>query len=142
MQHSLVMMQISGVALCCYPVGLQNLGNIYWLALCALGSVFGILTLCYNKIGNFSVFPDIKKHAILITNGPYHFIRHPMYTSLILMMCGIALYNFHWLNAVGVSLVVIAVINKANIEEKLLLLRFTEYESYQQKSHRFIPFLY
>jgi len=79
---------------------------------------------------------------MLITNGPYQFIRHPMYTSLIVMMCGIALYNYHWLNAVGVMFVVFAVINKANIEEKLLLMKFREYAHYQQISDRFIPYLY
>lgn len=135
-------MQMGGIAICCYPVGLQNSGSIYWLALCALGTILGVLTLCYNKIGNFSVYPEIKSKAILITIGPYQYIRHPMYTSLIIMMCGIALYNYHWLNAVGVILVLIAVINKANIEENLLLIRFTDYEDYQRKSHRFLPFMY
>lgn len=135
-------MQMSGIAICCYPVGLQNSGNIYWLFFCALGAILGVLTLCYNKIGNFSVYPEIKSKAMLITIGPYRYIRHPMYTSLIVMMCGIALYNYHWLNAVGVILVFIAVINKANIEEKLLLIRFTDYEAYQRKSHKFIPYFY
>lgn len=135
-------MQMSGIAICCYPVGLQNSGSIYWLLCCALGAILGVLTLCYNKIGNFSVYPEIKSKAMLITIGPYRYIRHPMYTSLIVMMCGIALYNYHWLNAVGVILVFIAVINKANIEEKLLLIRFADYEAYQRKSHRFIPYFY
>lgn len=135
-------MQMGGIALCCYPVGLQNSGSIYWLVLCALGATLGVLTLCYNKIGNFSVYPEIKNCAVLITNGPYRHIRHPMYTSLMVMMCGIALYNYHWLNAVGVILVIVAVINKANIEEKLLLIRFAEYANYQHKSHRFLPYLY
>ena len=138
----LVALQFCGIAFCCYPVGLQNLGNILWLTLCALGAVLGVLALCYNKISNFSVYPEIKREATLITSGPYRLIRHPMYASLIVMMIGIALYNFHWLNAVGVMMVVLAVINKANKEEKLLLMRFKKYAQYQQNSHRFLPFLY
>lgn len=133
---------MSGIALCCYPVGLQNAGSIYWLILCALGTTLGILTLCYNKIGNFSVYPEVKNEATLITRGPYHYVRHPMYTSLIAMMIGIALYNYHWLNALGEVMVVGAVINKANREEKLLLMRFPEYAKYQQKSQRFLPYIY
>lgn len=131
-----------GIALCCFPIGLQNLGSIYWLVLCALGSILGVLTLCYNKIGNFSVYPEIKKQAILITTGPYRYVRHPMYTSLIIMMIGIALYNYHWLNVVGVVMVVGAVINKANSEEKLLLMKFPEYANYQQKTLRFLPYIF
>jgi len=128
--------------LCCYPVGLQNKGSIYWLILCALGAILGVLTLCYNKIGNFSVYPEVKEKATLITSGPYYYVRHPMYSSLIVMMIGIALYNYHWLNAFGVAMVAVAVIKKANKEEKLLLMRFPEYANYQQESQRFLPFIY
>ncbi len=109
---------------------------------CALGAAFGIQTLCHNKIGNFSVYPEIKQHAKLITTGPYRFIRHPMYISLLIMMIGVALYNYHWINVIGVSMVMLTVINKANIEEKLLLMRFVAYAEYQKKSHRFVPYLY
>ena len=140
--HFLVLVQLSGIALSCYPVNLQNYGNSLWLILCAIGAALGIWTLCFNKIGNFSVYPEIKTHAKLITNGPYHYIRHPMYSALILMMIGIALYNYHYLNAIGVFMVTLAVINKANEEEKLLLIKFSEYESYQLKTQRFIPNIY
>ena len=58
------------------------------------------------------------------------------------MMIGIALYNFHWLNAVGVMMVIFAVINKANKEEELLLIKFATYAEYQRKSHRFLPYIY
>ena len=140
--HLLVSLQMCGVAFCCYPVGLQNSGNIYWLIFCVLGAALGILTLCYNKMDNFSVYPEIKHQAALITTGPYCYIRHPMYTSLITMMIGIALYNHHWVNALGVLMVAGAVINKANKEEKLLLMRFPEYNDYQRKSYRFLPYIY
>lgn len=140
--HILVILQMSGIALCCYPVSLQNAGSIYWLILCALGTALGVLTLCYNKIGNFSVYPEVRNEATLITRGPYHYIRHPMYTSLIVMMLGIALYNHHWLNAVGVVMVVGTVINKSYKEEKLLLMRFPEYATYQLNSQRFLPYIY
>ncbi len=140
--HLLVILQFGGIACCCYPVDLKNLGNKYWLVACTLGAALGLLTLCYNKIGNFSVYPEIKQHAKLITTGPYHYIRHPMYTSLLLMMLGIALYNYHWINAIGVVMVMFAVINKANSEEKLLLIRFEEYLEFQQKTCRFVPYIY
>lgn len=131
-----------GLIICCYPVGLKNSGSIFWLLLCVFGAILGLLTLCYNKIGNFSVYPEVKEKATLITNGPYRYIRHPMYTSLIVMMIGIALYNYHWLNAVGVVMVIFAVINKANIEEKLLLMKFARYAEFQRNTYRFIPFTY
>ncbi len=140
--HLLVILQFSGITLSCYPVGLQNLGSKYSLLLCAIGATLGIVTLCYNKIGNFSVYPEIKQHAKLVTTGPYQYIRHPMYVALIIMMIGIALYNYHWMNSVGSLMVVGAVINKANVEERLLLIRFPNYSSYQHNTKQFIPFIY
>ena len=139
--HLLVCIQFSGIALSCYPVGLQNRGNVLWLILCTAGAALGIWALCFNKIGNFSVYPEIKTHAKLITNGPYQFIRHPMYSALIMMMIGIALYNLHVLNALGVLMVTFAVINKANEEERLLLIKFSAYKAYQSKTKRFIPYI-
>ena len=102
----------------------------------------GINTLCYNKIGNFSIYPEVKSNALLITTGPYKYVRHPMYTSLVIMMVGIALYNQHWINFSGVGLVIVAVISKANMEENLLHIKFPNYHSYQEHTYRFIPYVY
>ncbi len=110
--------------------------------MCLIGAALGITTLCYNKIGNFSIYPEVKTNAHLITTGPYHYVRHPMYTSLIIMMVGIAFYNQHWLNFLGIGIVLFAVISKANMEEKLLLIKFPEYSSYQKQADRFIPYIY
>ncbi|MEM7401763.1 MAG: isoprenylcysteine carboxylmethyltransferase family protein [Pseudomonadota bacterium] len=140
--HLLVCLQFSGISLSCYPVGLKNNGHILWLVLCAIGAAIGIWALCFNKVGNFSVYPEIKTHAKLITNGPYKFIRHPMYSALIIMMIGIALYNFHLMNLFGVTMVIFAVISKANEEEKLLLIKFPEYDKYQSSTKRFFPYIY
>jgi len=102
----------------------------------------GLLTLCYNKIGNFSVYPEIKPHATLITSGPYRYIRHPMYTSLMIMMLGIAFYNHHWLNLVGLVLIFIAVVFKAIKEEQLLLTTFADYAKYQKQTYKFLPYIH
>ena len=140
--HLLVFIQFSGIALACYPVGLQNHGNVMWILICVIGAALGIWALCFNKISNFSVYPEIKAHAKLITKGPYQFVRHPMYSALMIMMIGIALYNLHVLNAFGVFMVVFAVINKANEEEKLLLIKFPGYAAFQAQTKRFFPYVY
>ena len=140
--HLLVACQFIGIALACWPVGLQNLGSVWALLLCALGAVLGLYTLWHNPVGNFSVYPEIKPRARLITTGPYRYIRHPMYSALMVMMLGIALYNGHWLNGLGVLLVIVAVVNKAGVEERLLPAFFPEYPDYITRSKRFIPGVY
>ena len=140
--HALVACQFGGLALACWPVGLLNRGSIWVLLLCALGAALGLYTLWHNPVGNFSVYPEIKPKARLITTGPYRYIRHPMYSALMLMMLGIALYNGHWLNGLGLAMVILAVVNKARVEERLLPAFFPDYPDYAARSKRFIPWIY
>ncbi|MCB1806484.1 MAG: isoprenylcysteine carboxylmethyltransferase family protein [Candidatus Competibacteraceae bacterium] len=142
LSHLLVLCQFCGLVLACWPVGLLNRGSPWMLLLCAGGTVLGLYTLWHNPVGNFSVYPEIKPQARLITSGPYRYIRHPMYSALMLMLLGIALYNGHWLNALGLGLVVVAVFNKARIEERLLPALFPDYAAYSARTKRFVPGLY
>ncbi len=141
LSHLLVAAQLAGVALGCYPVGLVQRGPGAALGLCLVGAVLGLFALGYNRPGNFSIYPQPKAGGRLVTAGPYRFIRHPMYTSLMLMMAGISLYNGHPLNVAGAALVVIVVVTKALIEERLLAAAFPEFAAYRARTWRFVPLL-
>jgi len=116
------------VATAIYPQGGVNLGPRAWLMACVAGMALGIITLAFNRIGNFSIYPTPKPGGVLVTGGPYRWIRHPMYTALMLMMVGIAGYNGHWLNAAGAALVAAVVVTKARVEEQLMAASFDGYE--------------
>lgn len=137
--HFLVFLQLSGVALCVWPVGLTNRGPVIALVLCALGAVLGLFALSHNRIGASGVYPELPDQAGLITSGPYRFMRHPMYSGLMLMTVGIALFNLHLLNLVGVAAVVLAVVGKVSIEERDLAARFPQYARYAAQTPRFLP---
>ncbi len=51
----------------------------------------GIWAVIVMKIGNFNIVPDVKPNSILITESPYKYIRHPMYTSVIVVGFGMML---------------------------------------------------
>lgn len=140
--HLLVTLQLLGVAGSCFPIGLINRGPLASLVFCALGGALGVYTLLHNKIGNFSIYPEIRTEAVLVTSGPYRYVRHPMYVALCVMMFGIALYNGHWLNFVCCLLVVAVVLLKASIEEQYLLQEFAAYRDYAKTTSRFIPGTY
>lgn len=112
------------------------------LLLVTIGLVAGIITLYFNRLSNFNIHPEIKHNADLITHGPYKYIRHPMYTSLFIVMLGIAIYNFHYLNFIGLAILVPVLIAKSHIEETLLKNSFPEYLHYMARTKKFIPFVF
>jgi protein-S-isoprenylcysteine O-methyltransferase Ste14 len=133
--------QLAGVALATFPFAAAERGPVAALALCLAGAVLGVVTLAHNRIGNFSIYPEPKAGARLITTGPYALVRHPMYTALMLMMAGIAVRNAQALNALGLALVVTAVVSKAAREERFMRARFDGYEAYRGRTRWFVPWL-
>jgi protein-S-isoprenylcysteine O-methyltransferase Ste14 len=101
-----------------------------------------VLTLAFNKIGNFSIYPEPTDGARLIVNGPYRYIRHPMYAALSLMMLGIALYNGHGLNALAWALLLSALVGKILREEQFLPSVFPQHAAYAKRTAWLIPRLW
>jgi protein-S-isoprenylcysteine O-methyltransferase Ste14 len=135
--HALVVAQLAAVAACCVP--LQDQGPVWVLIACIAGIGLGVVTLAFNRIGNFSVYPEPKTGAILVTNGPYRVVRHPMYDALALMMLGVAAYNGHWANGIAWCVLLAALCAKAMREERFLGDAFPEYRDYQVRTSRFVP---
>jgi protein-S-isoprenylcysteine O-methyltransferase Ste14 len=77
----------------------------------------------------------------LVTSGPYRFVRHPIYSGLLVAMLGTALVN----NLLG--LIVVAVLTAyfyycGTVEERNLAATFpTAYPAYRSKTKMLIPFL-
>jgi protein-S-isoprenylcysteine O-methyltransferase Ste14 len=141
LSHLQVVTQLLGVALAVYPFRTPEQGPPAVLALCLAGAVLGIVTLLHNRIGNFSIYPEPKASARLVTTGPYALVRHPMYGALVLMMAGIAPWNAHPFNWLGLAVVVVAVVSKAVREERFLRAHFPEYEGYRRRTWWFLPYV-
>jgi len=135
--HALVATQLGGILLACYVFGPQ--GSYAWLGLCAAGALLGAVTLFFNRPGNFSIYPEPKVDARLITAGPYAYVRHPMYSALMLLMAGIGAYNGGWPNLLGALAVAVAVNGKARKEERYLQRKFADYADYARRTGRFVP---
>ncbi len=99
-------------------------------------------TLLHNRPGNFSILPSPTAKASFISSGPYRFIRHPMYTSLLLIVLGPVLFYGHILNLVFYGVLLVVMMAKTRIEEDHLRTRFANYDEYSRATRRFLPFVY
>ncbi|MFZ2095856.1 MAG: isoprenylcysteine carboxylmethyltransferase family protein [Anaerolineales bacterium] len=86
---------------------------------------------------------EFEKTTRLVTNGPYQFIRHPLYASLLGLAWGIFLNHISPLSGALVVLVSLTLFLTAIYEERENLRSFgEEYASYMRHTRRFIPFLF
>ena len=142
LSHFLVGLQFSAIAIIAWPFIDQADGRLLWLLISLSGVFVGLYTLVHNRFGNFGIYPEPIDNACLITSGPYRWIRHPMYASLLLFMLGIALYRDAWPNYVGMLLLVMAILGKMRREEDHLHLKFDNYSDYVKRTRRLIPKIY
>ena len=91
----------------------------------------------------FQITPDLAPESVLIINGPYSFIRHPMYTGLLLIVIALLFNAVDTLRVTAALVLLVAILIKAGIEENQLEKRFgKDYKEYEKKTKRFIPFVY
>ena len=84
----------------------------------------------------------IEDTTMLVKTGIYKYIRHPLYSSLILLAWGSLLKDIALLSAILVALATIFSVATAMVEEKENLQRFgDEYAFYMKSTKRFLPFL-
>jgi protein-S-isoprenylcysteine O-methyltransferase Ste14 len=109
-------------------------------------TVIGLLiTLCARRaLGtNWSANVVFKERHELIEGGPYRFVRHPIYSGVLLMLFGTMLV---WGRLVGVVAFVVIIAGlsvKASLEERLLMSHFPEaYAQYRRRVRAaIIPFV-
>jgi protein-S-isoprenylcysteine O-methyltransferase Ste14 len=84
----------------------------------------------------------IQDTTILVKTGIYKYIRHPLYSSLILVAWGVFLKDISLLSASLAILATIFLAVMAIVEERENLQRFgDEYAHYMKSTKRFIPFI-
>jgi len=75
----------------------------------------------------------------LVTRGPYRWVRHPMYTAVMLLATGIAIRAGSVAVAAQTIALVVLFNVKARWEERQLATTFPGYLAYQASTPRFVP---
>jgi protein-S-isoprenylcysteine O-methyltransferase Ste14 len=85
----------------------------------------------------------IEKTTQLVTVGPYRYIRHPFYSSLLFLAGGAFFKHPSWAGGILSALAVIMLVSTAKVEESENINYFGEnYRTYMQQTKMFIPFLF
>ena len=112
-----------------------------FLGLELLGLALGLWALVVMNLRNLHVLPEVYPESTLVTHGPYRYIRHPMYSTLLLVTLALVLDAFSperllmWMLLFGDLWI------KLRYEEQLLTHHFQDYQDYQRRTKRLIPFL-
>ncbi len=118
------------------PFGLRWLG--LFLGLIALLIFLWVL----RSLGqNFSTTLTIHKNQTLVTWGPYRWVRHPMYTSFVLLWIGFLFLSTNWfIGLTGILAFLWAIVIRTPKEEQMMIDRFgDEYIAYMKHTGRYLP---
>lgn len=105
-------------------------------------SLFGIFLVGFAVLqlrNSLSAFPTPTDHSKLITNGLFKYVRHPIYTGIMLSCLGFGLFSQSIWRLLVTALLYILFFFKAKYEENKLKAKFADYQSYSQKTGRFLP---
>ena len=92
---------------------------------------------------NWSGAVALKEDHELITTGPYQYVRHPIYTGMLLMILGTALSVATLGASIGFFIIVVGILLKLRQEEALLTKHFVQgYLSYEKCTRTLIPFIW
>lgn len=121
------------------PVWLQYAGGV--VMLCS----FYILFLAFRENSYLSTVVRIQRDRgqHVVSTGPYHYVRHPMYSGITIFMIGTPLLLGSGLGVLLGLLFVLLLARRAVLEERTLRAELQGYAAYMaQVKYRLIPALW
>jgi protein-S-isoprenylcysteine O-methyltransferase Ste14 len=116
-----------------------------WVLTGAVLAVAGVLICFWARAtlgSNWSGTVTIKQNHELILRGPYAFVRHPIYTGLLVALLGSAMVYGYARCFIGVFICGFALWLKSQTEERFMIQQFgDQYAQYRQRTRALVPFL-
>jgi protein-S-isoprenylcysteine O-methyltransferase Ste14 len=116
------------------------ISQVVGMTLLVLGLALAVWARIY--LGrNWGMPMSRKDDPKLVTSGPYRFVRHPIYSGILLAILGSGLAtNLFWV--IGLVFLAAYFIYSATVEERLMTLSFPNtYPSYKARTKMLIPFV-
>jgi len=106
------------------------------------------MVICWRTFrSNTFASPQVRMQGLrnhkVVTNGPYRFIRHPMYAGALLYFLGVPLLLGSWCGLMLFPVFAFGLGARAIGEERMLRSRLTDYDIYARNvRYRFIPYVW
>lgn len=108
--------------------------------LCATGFAFAIWAR-FHLGRNWGQPMTLKAGHELITSGPYRFVRHPIYTGILIAMLGSTLVTPFWI--VAFVFLTGYFVYSARTEERIMMKQFPDqYPEYRKRTGALMPFIW
>lgn len=130
------------LAIMALPRWMQGAGSLACAAWAVASLVWGGWTLLHNRLGNFNIRPTPKANGILVTTGPYRWVRHPMYTAVLLGAAALACLAEPIAAALTWAALALVLWVKASLEEQWMRETHPAYAAYCGQSKRFVPWIF
>jgi protein-S-isoprenylcysteine O-methyltransferase Ste14 len=109
-----------------------------FLGVSLIGIAIGLLSMMQLNI-YLSPFPSPKKGSKLVQNGLYKYVRHPIYSGILIALFGYGVYTTSSYRLIISLSLLVLFYYKSKYEEMRLQRNFSDYKSYQRTTGRFFP---
>lgn len=123
------------------PIPLTGLVDFLGTLAITAGIVFilyGILSLGRS----FFFLPHPRRNHQLVTSGMFGYVRHPVYSGLLMTCFGLAAITRNECRLALASLLWWILEQAITFEERALSEKYPEYERYKQRVKKFLPYVY
>jgi protein-S-isoprenylcysteine O-methyltransferase Ste14 len=140
LSFSFVSLQFSMIALLLWILPWELAWGIVPFQILAI--LIGLWAVKTMRLGHFNIVPDPMPKINLVTTGPYQYIRHPMYLSILLFFLPWVIFHISIISLAALGLLILTLLFKLHYEERLLVERLVDYKLYQPRTKKLIPFIY
>lgn len=119
-----------------WPFAISNIVRDVTIVFALIGVIIFLVAMLQLN-SNLTPFPTPKVQGTLIQSGIYKYIRHPIYSGIIIFTVFYSIFSQStWRAGIGLALWILFYF-KSEYEEGLLKERYKEYAAYREKTGRF-----
>lgn len=111
-----------------------------WIAAGVAVALIPVMVWIFASIGkNISASHDTRLGHVLVTHGPYRWVRHPLYSVGFLFAVALMVITALWWLAAMILPLFVLLVRTTKEEAKLIETFGDEYRDYMKRTGRFLP---